>query len=116
MGHACGYAGTRIAWNQTGQAVVCFEIPTFGRAMRLGLSVNSKRAPRDDARHDLVVDSLVYVAIMEGDIMAARGKFQPPRPARQLDVPGPQMQRSDAYLVNPLIDAIQQIDVASMER
>jgi hypothetical protein len=114
-GHACGFMTERVAWNDSGQRVVCFEIPTFARELVLGLSLRSMRRQNEDGRSEIAIDSWVHVGIVEGPRVVKRDFRHPPLHTH-LDPTDGDMTWSDGYLVTPVIEDIQQIDISRMER
>lgn len=114
-GHACGFMTERVAWNDSGQRVICFEIPSFARELVLGLSLMSKRQKRADGRSELAIDSIVHVGIVEGP-RVAKANFSYPPTHTHLDPSDGAMTWTDGYLATPVIEDIQQIDISSMER
>lgn len=114
-GHACGFMTERVAWNDSGQRVVCFEIPTFARELVLGLSLKSKRQQRGDGRSELAVDSIVHVGIVEGP-RVVKANFRYPPVHTHLDPTNGEMTWTDGYLATPVIEDIQEIDISSMEK
>lgn len=114
-GHACGFMTERMSWNESGQRVVCFELPEFGRELVLGLSVMSRAGRRANGDHELQIDSIVHVGIVEGP-RVVKARFKYPPPYSHLDPSAGELAWTDGFLTSPVIEDIQEIDISSMER